>query len=163
VVDPEYNFNITPFIVNRDDSHTIQRSCGRDPGTYKLFFDSSDYSATSPAYDHGGFMSNYSSWGPTLDIGDIKPQLSAPGANILSTWALDPMNRGYVILSGTSMAAPSMAACFALLKEANPDMKIKETMALLQNSGTLMNWYQDQSIVSPPCSKVQEWSTCIMP
>jgi hypothetical protein len=48
------------------------------------------------------------------------------------------------------MATPFMAACFALLKEAYPSMSIKETMALLQNSGTLMKWYYDESIVSPP-------------
>lgn len=150
VVDPDYNFNITPIVVNRDDSNTILYDYGRDPGTYKLFFNSSDYSATSPAYDHGGFMSNYSSWGPTLDTGTIKPQLSAPGANILSTWPLDPLNKGYAILSGTSMSTPFMAASFALLKEAYPDMKIKDAMALLQNSGTPMNWYYDESIISPP-------------
>lgn len=51
-----------------------------------------------------GMMSNFSSWGPTSDTLAIKPQISAPGGSILSTWPLE--GTGYAVLSGTSMATP---------------------------------------------------------
>lgn len=48
----------------------------------------------------GGYMSDFSSWGPTWELA-MNPQISGPGANILSTF---PMAMGgYRVMSGTSM------------------------------------------------------------
>lgn len=51
----------------------------------------------------GGQMSTFTSWGPSYE-GWIKPQISAPGGNILSTLPL--AQGGYGVESGTSMATP---------------------------------------------------------
>lgn len=60
----------------------------------------------------GGFASTYTSWGPTYEA-DIKPQLAAPGGQILSTY---PVALGsYAVLSGTSMSCPLVAAIYALV------------------------------------------------
>lgn len=62
----------------------------------------------------GGTMSTFSSWGPTYEV-DFKPQLSAPGGAILSTY---PTALGsYAVASGTSMACPLVAAIYALLMD----------------------------------------------
>ncbi len=62
-----------------------------------------------------GFVSTYSSWGPTFET-DVKPQFSSPGGMILSTY---PQSLGsYAVLSGTSMACPLAASIYALIMNA---------------------------------------------
>ncbi|GAB1319843.1 Subtilase [Madurella fahalii] len=59
-----------------------------------------------------GFLSDFTSWGPTFEV-EVKPQFSAPGGMILSTY---PRLLGsYGVLSGTSMACPLAAAIYALM------------------------------------------------
>ncbi|KAK8051388.1 hypothetical protein PG993_002773 [Apiospora rasikravindrae] len=72
--------------------------------------------------DHitGGFTGDFSSWGPTWDLLP-KPQLTAPGGKILSTYPL-PLG-GYRIMTGTSMACPLVAGVLALIGEARGSLK----------------------------------------
>lgn len=52
-----------------------------------------------------------------------QPDIAAPGVSILA--ATSPLDRfqddGYVMISGTSMAAPHVAGIVALLKTIHPD------------------------------------------
>ncbi|KAH7405161.1 hypothetical protein KP509_15G059300 [Ceratopteris richardii] len=66
-------------------------------------------------------VSSFSSRGPNTITPDVlKPDIAAPGLNILAAWS--PLNMGieYNIVSGTSMAAPHIAGVALLLKAANP-------------------------------------------
>ncbi|PTB75520.1 subtilisin-like protein [Trichoderma longibrachiatum ATCC 18648] len=63
----------------------------------------------------GGALSGFTTWGPTWEL-DVKPQISSPGGNILSTYPV--ALGGYATLSGTSMACPLTAAAVALIGQA---------------------------------------------
>ncbi|THA69355.1 peptidase S8 [Streptomyces sp. A0642] len=86
------------------------------------------------AYDVNGKIANFSGFGPSLVDGSAKPNISAPGVNIRSTW---PGNT-YKAINGTSMATPHVAGAAALLWSAAPSLigKIDETRALL-NDGAI--------------------------
>nr|WP_315174215.1 S8 family serine peptidase [uncultured Flavobacterium sp.] len=59
-------------------------------------------------------ISSFSNWGPT-DDGRIKPDISAKGLSVYSTTSAS--DSSYGLLSGTSMAAPSIAGLVCLLQE----------------------------------------------
>jgi len=80
------------------------------------------YSANPAPYRQG--MAAFSSRGPTLD-GRIKPDVVAPGTDIISTrsslggsgWGAYGSNAAYSFNSGTSMATPLIAGSAALLRQ----------------------------------------------
>ncbi|MBQ8341298.1 MAG: leucine-rich repeat protein, partial [Clostridia bacterium] len=60
----------------------------------------------------GPFMSDFSSWGPTPDLG-IKPEITAHGGEIYSAVP----GQSYDRQSGTSMASPNIAGVTALMRQ----------------------------------------------
>jgi len=65
----------------------------------------------------GATVASFSSRGPSHDYPDIiKPDIAAPGANILAA-----VKDSYVFMSGTSMAAPHVSGIVALLKALHPN------------------------------------------
>jgi subtilisin family serine protease len=69
------------------------------------------------AYDINNTIAGFSSRGPGQD-GQIKPNISAPGVNVRSSWPGGTFNT----ISGTSMAAPHVAGAVALLWSEYPDL-----------------------------------------
>lgn len=80
-------------------------------------------------------IADFSSRGPVTVNWDLKPEVSAPGTNVLST-----LPESYGELQGTSMAAPQAAGAMALLMEAHPDWTTEElTGALMTTAKRVKN------------------------
>nr|WP_328587703.1 S8 family serine peptidase [Alteribacter lacisalsi] len=88
----------------------------------------------------GETVADFSSRGPVMNTWMIKPDVSAPGVNILSTIPThNPSNpHGYGASQGTSMAAPHVAGAAALLLEKNPDWSVEKVKAALMNTAEEM-------------------------
>jgi len=80
-------------------------------------------------------ISSFSSRGPTADS-RIKPDVTAPGEAITSTWK----DGGYRTLSGTSMSTPVVAGLSALILQAR-SMTPGEMKALLMNTAVDLGTY----------------------
>jgi subtilisin family serine protease len=75
-------------------------------------------------------VASYSSRGPNYGVPELlKPDILAPGTNILGAWPsetpisgypLDPRLSDFNIISGTSMACPHVSGTAALLRHLNP-------------------------------------------
>ncbi|GGC95241.1 minor extracellular protease vpr [Thalassobacillus devorans] len=75
-------------------------------------------------------MADFSSRGPVTLSWMIKPDVSAPGVNIVSTFP----DEGYAALQGTSMSSPHVAGAAALLLEKNPGWGTNDVKAALMNT-----------------------------
>ena len=84
----------------------------------------------------GETMAGFSSRGPVVDTWMIKPDVSAPGVNIVSTVpTFDPANpHGYGAKQGTSMASPHVAGAAAVILQANPEWSVYEVKSALMNT-----------------------------
>jgi subtilisin family serine protease len=91
-------------------------------------------------------MADFSSKGPVGGFQMVKPDVVAPGVNILSATVrvggaetntatmFDPT--GYVKASGTSMATPMTAGVVALVRQKNPSWTPSMVRAAMMNTGT---------------------------
>ena len=108
-----------------------------------------------PAQIQGDTLENFSGRGPTSEC-IIKPDIIAPGSEIISTRALTLTDeaaekRGlkivddsYIKMSGTSMAAPIVSGAVALLLQKHPELKPDEVKQRLKHSGKDLSYHQNQ-------------------
>lgn len=75
--------------------------------------------------DTGNIMASFSARGPGPVADILKPDVTAPGVNIIAGFTPDTANatpgENFAYLSGTSMSTPHVAGVAALLLQAHPD------------------------------------------
>jgi subtilisin family serine protease len=78
-------------------------------------------------------VSSFSSGGPTPVSLQLKPDVAAPGGEVLSSV---PQREGlWNVFSGTSMAAPHVAGAVALLRQRHPDWTVAQVKSALVLTG----------------------------
>jgi subtilisin family serine protease len=90
-----------------------------------------DYSTPAP------YTASFSSRGPLLAGGGdlLKPDLMAPGQDILAAFSPAVGGLNFNLLSGTSMSAPHVAGLAALLKDLNPKWSPMMIKSALMTTG----------------------------
>ena len=91
------------------------------------------------AVDKGDELADFSCVGPRLGDGAIKPEVTAPGVDIVAAKANgtelgEPVGEHYVTASGTSMATPHVAGAAAILLQQHPSWKAAELRARLMST-----------------------------
>ncbi|HEU5099764.1 MAG TPA: S8 family serine peptidase, partial [Roseiflexaceae bacterium] len=88
-------------------------------------------------------LAAFSSRGPTFQ-GSLKPDVLAPGVNILSsgfaTGEGEQKHLGFGMVSGTSMAAPHVSGAAALLKQAHPNWSPADIKSALMSTAVTDIW-----------------------
>ena len=126
--------------------NTINAAPANDP--YIITVGATDERSNSNRADD--YMAIYSSVGTTMD-GYVKPDVLAPGTNIVATlsskswWRNDYPSRFvenlYFRASGTSMAAPMVTGAVALLLQSEPDLTPDQVKYRLTHTGDTINTY----------------------
>ena len=88
-------------------------------------------------------LAKFSLRGPSKLTNKFKPEISAPGVNIFSA----DYKGGYVLKTGTSMAAPHVSGAVALILEANRNLTVDKVEEILKTTATPLT--DDHYISSP--------------
>ncbi len=94
------------------------------------------------ASDLPDVLAGSSSRGPGLDWG-VKPDISAPGTNVLSSRVSAAIQNNQVVitrffggLSGTSMSSPHVAGAAALIRSVHPNWTVPQVMSAIINTSS---------------------------
>ncbi len=122
----------TLFVIAAGNAGQAGPSTVSSPG-------SADSALTVGAVDVHDVMANFSSRGPRLRDGALKPEVVAPGVDVTAARAagteLGPVvDDVYTTLSGTSMATPHVAGLAAILKQEHPTWDGEQLKSVIANS-----------------------------
>lgn len=122
---------IPAIMVGNDSGARIQREMAL--GEVKIQFKTDEKIFEPELIDT---ITDFSSKGPRSEDNLFKPEIAAPGANVISA----KMGEGDqpTRMSGTSMAAPHMSGVMALLRQAHPDLSAADLKSLVMQTSKVL-------------------------
>ncbi|HYW69543.1 MAG TPA: S8 family serine peptidase [Pyrinomonadaceae bacterium] len=138
-IDPADAQILIGAISQTDDDHPANGAISELPIRMQPFFSS----------EFMGEMAGFSSRGPVLGLGQVKPDISAPGVQVFAACppgsllgalaaVANPLTPNYIRIDGTSMATPHTTGAVALIKQAHPDWTPDVVRTALINTATNM-------------------------
>lgn len=130
-IDDAADAGVVPVIAAGNDNTDAGRGSVGSPGTAPkaITVAASTEGDTGPADE----IADFSSSGPTPVSLQMKPDVTAPGVDILSSLPHDQWSAHD--WSGTSMATPHVAGAAALLKERHPSWTVEQIKSALESTG----------------------------
>lgn len=125
-------FPITAIMVTKEVGAEIRAKMEAGTDVFAFFTDKEKIE-TPEMIDT---MAPFSSAGPRIFDAAFKPEIGAPGKNILSA-KMGGGDQG-VLLSGTSMAAPEITGMVALLRQKNSQMSAQEAKARMMTTAKFL-------------------------
>jgi subtilisin family serine protease len=130
---------IRSWLLGRTNGLEMVAWANANAATAQAKFDAAPAIVANP----GDVMAGFSSRGPTQDK-LIKPDVSAPGVDVLSSGygsgAFPGPFTGFGAVSGTSMATPHVAGSAALLKQLHPTWSPAQIKSALMTTATENVW-----------------------
>lgn len=127
------------FDMSQTEGDALRAALGSNTG--KVSFANFNKTMTT-----GDEVNNSSSRGPTTPHFDIKPDVTAPGTNIMSTIPMygkdNPdadYSQAFTRKTGTSMATPHVAGIAALIMNANPDWNAFDVKVAISNTAKVLD------------------------
>ncbi|MFD4948887.1 S8 family serine peptidase [Streptomyces sp. NPDC058409] len=104
---------------------------------------SADAALTVAAVDKQDKIASFSSRGPRLGDNALKPDIAAPGVDIVAARAAGttmgtPVDGNYTSASGTSMATPHVAGAAAIVAQAHPDWSAADIKGALMSGAKVL-------------------------
>jgi minor extracellular serine protease Vpr len=130
--------SIPAALIGYDDGQTIRNFLQTTPSA------TASLSPLLQPFDvtTGNQVSSFSSRGPAIGSGAIKPDIVAVGDNLyLTGQTYDPNGElysptGYLVSQGTSFSTPQIAGVAALIKQQNPKLTAGQIKSALLNTAT---------------------------
>jgi hypothetical protein len=125
-IDAAADAGVVPAIAAGNDYDALGPGSVGSPG-------SAPKAITAAAATKGGVIADFSSGGPTPVSLALKPDVTAPGVDILSSV---PAHLGsWRFFDGTSMAAPHVAGAAAVLLQRHPSWTVAQVKSALVSTG----------------------------
>lgn len=122
---------VVPAIAAGNDFGDFGRGSVGSPGSASKAITAA--AVTSSRGSTAGQIADFSSGGPAPVSLQLKPDVSAPGVNVLSS--VPERVGSWAIFSGTSMASPHVAGAAALLKQRHPTWTVAQIKSALALTG----------------------------
>lgn len=127
------NTTIPSLMISKADGAKLAKSIESAPNSTATL---SRFASRVVSAQFADNMSDFSSRGPDGDNNILKPDMGAPGSDILSATSPDAFadKRGFQLMSGTSMAAPHVAGAAAIMQQKFPKWTAVEIKTALTST-----------------------------
>jgi subtilisin family serine protease len=129
-IDAAADAGVVPVIAAGNDYDAVGPGSVGSPGT-------APKAITAAAASKGDVIAPFSSGGPTPVSLKLKPDVTAPGVNILSS--VPAHDGSWRFFDGTSMAAPHVAGAAALLLQRHPAWTVADVKSALVSTGNAVH------------------------